>query len=278
MVKKYLPLMMTGAISTNGMKGACYSSEEREKMYRDAMAFYIADLLMPDVDRKLVFAENSGWNLDEFKAAIREQFPSVMSRIEWISVDPTKCDVSKGKGYNELIMMTDAVNRSAFIQNAGAFMKVTGRYPVYNMRHYLERAEHYIFEMGYRYYGDMKDHRIYDVLFPHNTQKWNGHVAQEVLIATTNDFYLQVLAPTYRDCNDYIDNHIENVWFKLLKPHRGKKDSKMILRFDEEPNCGGRQGSTNTTLFFSQNNQSILAKAKRCFRNFTRRFLPWLWI
>ena len=278
MKKKFLPLMMTGAISTRGMKGACYSSEEREKMYREAMAFYISDLLIPDVDRKLVFTENSGWDLEDFKAAIKERFPSVMSRIEWISVDPTKCDISKGKGYNELIMMTDAVNRSSFIQNAGAFMKVTGRYPVYNMRHYLEQAEHYIFENGYRYYGDMKDHKIYDILFPHNTSKWNGHVAEEILEATTNGFYLDVLAPTYIQCNDYTDDHIENVWFRLLKPYRGKRDSKMILRFDEEPNCGGRQGSTNTTLFFSQDNQSIKARVKRGIRNFTRRFVPWLWI
>lgn len=278
MATKFLPLMMTGAISTNGMKGACYSAAEREKMYLESMAFYISDLFMNNSDRKLVFAENSGWDLTRFKAEIKERFPTIFNRIEWISVDPAKCDVSRGKGYNELIMMTDAVLRSSAIQDAGAFMKVTGRYPVYNMRHYLEQAEYYIFEKGYLYYGDMKDHKIYDILFPHNTKKWNGHVAEEVLEAATNQFYLDVLAPTYRDCNDYTDDHIENVWFRLLKPYRGKKDSKMILRFDEEPFCGGRQGSTNTTFFFSQDNQSSLARFKRGVRNFTRRFLPWLWI
>ena len=278
MATKFLPLMMTAAVSTNGMKGACYSAVEREKMYLESMAFYISDLFMHNSERKLVFAENSGWDLTRFKAEIKERFPAIFNRIEWISVDPAKCDVSRGKGYNELIMMTDAVLRSSAIQDAGAFMKVTGRYPVYNMRHYLEQAEYYIFEKGYQYYGDMKDHKIYDILFPHNTKKWNGHVAQEVLEAATNQFYLDVLAPTYRDCNDYVDDHIENVWFRLFKPYRGKKDSKMILRFDEEPVCGGRQGSTNTTFIFSQDNQSKLARFKRGVRNFTRRFLPWLWI
>jgi len=278
MSDKKMPLMMTGAISTNGMKGACYGSEEREQMYVDAMRFYIQDIFEKDPARHLVFAENSGWDLAKFKAVIQGEFPAVFSRIEWISVDPAKCDLSKGKGYNELIMMTDAVLRSSAIQAAGAFMKVTGRKVVFNMAHYLEQADDYIFNKGYKYYGDMRDHKVYDILFPRNTKKWNGHIAEEVLEAATNEFYLNVLAPTYKNCNDYIGDHIENVWFRLLKPYRGKADSGMILRLDEEPFLGGRQGSTGTSLTFSQDNLSKKSQLKRHIRNFARKYISWLWI
>ena len=278
MVERVLPLLMTSAISTRGMKGACFTSEEREQQYLEALHYYIENLLLTNSEQKIVFAENSGWDLVRLEKDVVSKYPGVSDRIEWISVDPTQCDISRGKGYNELVMITDAVKRSKIIRVAGAFMKVTGRKVVFNMGHYLRQAETYIFEKHYLYYGDMRDHRFYDILFPHNTKKWNGHVAEEVLFAAPVDYYLSNIGPTFKECNDSTDDLIENVWFRKLKPYRGKKDSKMVLRLDEEPSLGGFQGSVSNAATFSQNNLSFKSQLKRKIRNFARTFTPWLWI
>lgn len=58
-----LPVLLTASVSTRGMKGALFSDEEREQMYISTLAFYINK--MQGV--KLIFAENSGWNLNVFK-------------------------------------------------------------------------------------------------------------------------------------------------------------------------------------------------------------------
>ena len=267
-----LPIVMTASVSTRGMKGADFSDVEREKMYLETLEYYLRDFS----GRKIVFVENSGWDLVAFKTKVKVA-ATALARVEFLSLDPDEFDVSKGKGYNELQMISKAILRSSAIRATGAFMKVTGRYPIYNLGYYLERGEHYLFGKGYHYYGDIKDHKVFDFLFPNNTKKWNGHAAYTVLFATTVDFYMTNLGPRYVDCYDYDYNFVENVWFKVLKPYRGKADSKVQLRFRREPICGGLQGSNAQTIGFSKSNQSIKAKVARLVGNCIRWFMPWFW-
>ena len=268
-----LPILMTASISTRGMAGADFSDEERERMYLDAIGFYARDLLAKDEDRKLVFVENSGWNLEHFRAKIDNKFDFQM---EFIALDPKDFDVSKGKGYNELILINQAIDRSRVLSDVGAFMKVTGRYPIYNLLHFLQEAEVFIGKGGV-FYGDMKDHKVYDFLFPSNTAKWNGHAAYTVLFATTIDFYKTRLGPLYDRCNDYAGHWIECVLYEVLKQYRGKRGSGVSLRFDREPICGGLQGSMSQTIAFCKNNQSLKSFLMRGVGNFIRTFMPWFW-
>lgn len=53
----------------------------------------------------------------------------------------------------------------------------------------------------------------------------------------------------------------QSVWFKVLKPYRGRKDSKVHLRFGREPVCGGLQGSSAQTIGFLKRNESTKALA-----------------
>ncbi|MBR2770545.1 MAG: hypothetical protein IKD78_00785, partial [Bacteroidales bacterium] len=166
--------------------------------------------------------------------------------------------------------------RSAFIRNADAFLKVTGRYPIYNLYYFLRRAEQFIF-MGGKFYGDIKDHVVYDFLFPHNTSIWNGHAAGTMLYASTVDFYKLELGPLYSKCNDYTGRWIECVWYDALKRYRGKKGCGVNLRFKREPICGGLQGSKAQTIAFSKRNQSLKSWFLRGLGNFIRIFMPWFW-
>lgn len=266
---RHLPILMTASVSTRGMKGACFDDAAREKMYLEALRFYLAEL----PEYPIVFAENSGWDLKVLAAKI----PEADGRVEWLALDPRDYDISKGKGYNESILISQAIARSAAIAEAGAFMKVTGRYPIYNLRHFLAIGDRYVFAEGGQFYSDFKDHKVFDWLFPHNTKKWNGHKAYTVIFACTVAFYESTLGPLYVQCNDYTDDWIENVWFRALKPYRGRKDCGVRLRFDREPVCGGLQGSTATTIAFSQSNQSFKAKLALFVGNCIRVFTPWFW-
>ena len=271
MIKK-LPILMTASVSTRGMKGACFSDEERERMYVETLRFYKDEVLCKDAGRKIVFVENSGWDLTRIKTSV-EGFEN---QVEFISLPIEGFDISKGKGYNEVLMINATLRKSLFIKATGAFLKVTGRYPVYNIDYFLNHAEWY-FSDGGEYYGDMKDHRIYDILFPNNTAKWNGHAAYTVLFATTVDFYMRWLSSTYENCCDSCGNYIECVWHKALIGFRGKGNSGVSLRFGREPVCGGMQGSDAKTIAFSRKNDSLKSRVQRFVGNAIRIFTPWFW-
>ena len=268
-----MPILLTASVSTRGMKGADFSDAEREQMYLAALECYLKDL---SIGNPIVFGENSGWNLEDFKNKLIAKVGDAANKVEFISVDPSISDQSRGKGYNEILLMNDVISRSSVIKESGCFMKATGRYPIYNIGYYLANAENY-FAQGGQYYGDIKDHRVFDFLFPNNTKKWNGHAAYTVIFATTLQFYNQLLRESYKDCNDYTDDWIENVWYRILSKYRGKKDSGVILRFNREPICGGMQGSSVETIAFSKSNMSAKAKLARLVGNCIRIFTPWFW-
>lgn len=268
-----LPILMTASVSTRGMKGACFSPEERERMYIDTLCFYRDEILRKCKDRRIVFVENSGWDLTNIRACV-EGFGD---QVEFISLPPAGFDISRGKGYNEILMINATLKVSRFIKEAGAFLKVTGRYPVYNIGYFLEAAERHLGGGGV-FYGDMKDHNIYDFLFPNNTAKWNGHAAYTVLFAATVDFYMSHLASTYEQCCDSCGDYIECVWHKSLIGFRGNRSSGVSLRFGREPICGGMQGSEAKTIVFSKRNDSLKSAVMRFIGNAVRTLSPWLWL
>ena len=95
-----LPLLMTASVSTRGMVGACFTDEEREKMYRESLMIYEKMLIGGGETYKIVFVDNSGWDLSSIKSSVKEN-PS----IEFLSLDSEDFDVTKGKGYNELLLI-----------------------------------------------------------------------------------------------------------------------------------------------------------------------------
>ena len=259
-----LPLLLTASVSTRGMVGADFGDEDRERMYLETLRFYGQEVLARDPGQRLVFAENSGWDLKAMAAKLPSE---LASRIRWVAVDPARFDISRGKGYNEILLINEVVKLLG-----PRFLKLTGRYPIYNIRYFLRAAKRH-FACGGSFYGDMKDHRLFDWL----RTGWNGHAAYTVLFATTAEFYQKHLASSYADCNDYTDNWIECVWYRILSPFRGRKASGVSLRFRREPVCGGLQGSNLAAKSFNKRNDSLRAKGQRFVGNCIRWFLPWFW-
>ena len=63
-----LPVLMTASVDTRGMKGALFAEAEREKMYVETVRYYL-DTICRDPRQKIVFCDNSGWDL----ASLREK-------------------------------------------------------------------------------------------------------------------------------------------------------------------------------------------------------------
>lgn len=101
------PLFLTASVDTRGMKGDKFSSTERERMYVDTLNYYVTLFHNLKKRQSIVFAENSGWDLDVLKQKVRR---SDFIDIEYISLDFTLFDQSKGKSYNELLMMQLAIS------------------------------------------------------------------------------------------------------------------------------------------------------------------------
>lgn len=211
---KRLPILMTASVSTRGMKGACFTDEERERMYVQALTFYIKNILNNYSEQKIVFAENSGWDLRR----LTSQLPEYDKRqIEYISLSPELFDISKGKGYNELLLINETLKRSECIRQCGAFCKVTGRYPIYNLSHFVECASQHIYNKGYDMYCDIKDHKLYDWL----RLGWNGHSFDCRLFGVTTDYYVKNIATKYAECDDYDGRLLEDVMFTIVKKWGG---------------------------------------------------------
>lgn len=258
-----LPVPLTAAVSTHGMKWASFTDEEREDMYLSTFKWYLENMH----GYTFVFAENSDWDLESFRSKLpQELLERHGDRIEFVSVPHSLCDISKGKGYNEMVIIREAIDRSAKIASAGCFFKATGRYPVYNLSRFLREATE-AFGRGYELYCDIKDHCLYDGL----GYGWSGHSFECRLFGCTNGFYLREFAPLRDKCNDYEGRNLEDVLFAAVKG----SDARIINRFRREPHLGGVAGHYVKSLSFSRDHDDAKSKFKRLIGNSVRIFIPW---
>lgn len=275
---EFLPILMTASVSTRGMKGACFSDEERYKMYLETLRHYISRFLInsPEGNVKFVFADNSGWDLQTFHDDLTKQFESeiINSNIEFISLPPELFDITKGKGYNELLMINLAVGKSAFIKDAGAFFKVTGRYPIYNLNRF-HKAAIKAFDKGYDFFCDVKSHDLYRKL----GLNWNSHSFEARLWGSKTDFYVNNIGGKYSECFDYDGRFVECVLYDKLAQMTDRfkhcKESGISVRFSREASFGGVEGSDSSAASFSKNQQSFKSRIKILIGNFFRIFTPW---
>lgn len=275
---EFLPILMTASVSTHGMKGACFSDEERYAMYLNSLTHYISISYKQCGGVKLVFADNSGWDLSTFHDELTKSFnPDIInSQIEFISLSPKHFDISKGKGYNELLLINLAIKNSTFIKQAGAFFKVTGRYPIYNIFQF-HKAASIAFSNGYDFYCDLKNHNLYRLL----GLNWNSHSFEARLWGSKIDFYVKNISDKYTVCYDYDGRFVESVLYNYLFQvtdgfKRCKcKEKGISIRFSREPRFGGIEGSNSVAASFSKDQQSLKSKVKITIGNFFRIFTPW---
>jgi len=266
--ERELPVLMTASVDTRGMKGADFSAQERERMYLDTIRHYLSDQALGH-RRKFIFAENSGWDLESMGSKLG---PMADDRVEFVALDPLEFDISRGKGWNEFRLISRTVERSEVIRTAGAFLKVTGRYPVFNLAHCLREAETALWGRGCVFYGDIKDHRLYEWLH----LPWPGHIGTSVLFASTVDAWTQGVVPMCERLDDESGYWAEHLIYDFLTLCR-KKGKSVVCRFGRELVCGGMKGSKGGSAGYSKSNASLKERVNRGLGNLIRILFPDFW-
>ena len=253
---------MTASISTHGMKGAFFSDKEREKMYLDTIHFYTNLFRDNKIQPNLIFAENSDWDLNYIKTQVN--YPN----IEYISLPASQFDISKGKGYNEFLLIDQTIKLSKLLSSSNGFIKVTGRYPILNIKYFINKIK-----TTDLIYCDLKDHSLYDRI----GLNWSGHSCDTRIFYINTQFYTDNLMDKYKKCNDYTGYLAESLMYDFVKT-LNIKDPKIKIRFKREPIMGGIEGSPVTSAMCSNNHTSFKSKTKTIIGNCFRIFIPWLYI
>ena len=268
-----IPILLTASVDTRGMKGAKFAAEEREKMYVDTLNYYIADLGRRKQERfTLVFAENSGWDKESVTGKLRT---ADNVRVEYEALDPQLFDQTKGKSYNEMLILdlVSAKNRS--IQEAGGFFKLTGRFPILNLYSLMREVDSRFGGGTLRLYQDCKDHRVYEWLH----LPINGHAAECRYYAVGMAFYDEFVRGRYKELNDFEGRSVEWFFLRLIREH--KHEAGVRGRFRTQAHLTGTGGHSlgkGAAFFYSTDNDSAVMRFKRGVRQLLRWVMPWWWV
>ena len=246
------------------MKGANFSVEERADQYVEAINFYLKKQM------KVVFAENSGC-ID----IVANHFQGMGDDVECVDVSGAEYDQSRGKGYNETILIKKAIARSKMISEAGCFFKLTGRLKLLNVEKMLAEVSSLIArQTSFDFIADCKDHRVYEWL----RMPINGHAGECRYWYATNDFFMQRMCPKLNQMNDYTEPPVlaEDVMLQVCRETRGMTGCRD--RFRTQARISGRGGHNlgkGFSFFYSTDNDSLALKAKCGLRQLMRWIMPW---
>jgi len=251
-----IPILLTATVDPKGMQGASFSVEDRARMYVEAVQFCVSKGLT------VVFAENSG-QID----AVRRELPD--ANIEWLDVSSTEYDQSRGKGYNETLLIKKAIERSERIQESGHFFKVTGRLKVLNIEKLIAECNHLKFK------ADCKDHNLYEFLH----MPINGHAGECRYWFATSEFFMNNMLPHLNSMNDYTNPPFlaEDAMLVVCREVRGQEGCKD--RFKTQARISGRGGhdlGKGLSFFYSTDNDSLALRFKCGLRQLLRWLLPGL--
>ena len=262
-----IPLLLTATIDPQGMQGASFSVAERAEMYVEALRFYV-QALVHRTTPCIVFAENSG-----AIRVVQQQVDSPL--IEWVDVSGNEYDSSRGKGYNETLLIRKAIAQSQVIQRAGRFFKVTGRLKVLNIGQLLDEVAQAGPQAQFR--ADCKDHSLYEWLH----LPINGHAGECRYWFATTEFFQQVLWPYQSRLHDYPATEgrpqflAEEAMLAVCRETRGRTGCKD--RFRHQARLSGKGGhdlGQGIGFFYSTDNDSLTLRVKCAMRQCLRWLLP----
>ena len=258
-----IPLLPTATINPHGMVGATFTAEERLEQYAEAVNFYLKSL---PGDQSIVFAENSGC-IEEIQRRFANE-----PRIEWFDAsqldEGKRYDQHRGKGYNEVLLLDATVRRSRFIQEHGAFFKVTGRLRVLNLKKLLSECQ------GMRFVADCKDHHVYELL----RMPINGQMGECRYWFSTLDFFTDVIAPRYMELNDSANPPYlaEDLMLDVCRKSRTMPGCKDRFRTQARiSGQGGHRLGSGWSFFYSTDNDSFALRLKSVMRQLLRWVMPW---
>lgn len=176
-------------------------------------------------------------------------------------------DNRKGKGYNEYLMIKLALQRSETLRESTHFLKLTGRYPMLNIREMLSEME--IRGKDKVMMFDVKEFKLYEKL---RGTSYGSRWGDSRFFLMSVDFYRKHLMDCYREMDDQIyGNFAEDYIYQLSVKYR--KDKACSFRFRHQVQFGGQSGDAR----FDEHYASLKNQAKNKLRRILRVLFPNVW-
>jgi hypothetical protein len=257
-IENDVTLLMTATIDPKGMPSAATmpDPDQRQSDYAKALSYYLHD---HTAIRRIVFAENSGWPLDNLKKVASDQ--ATGQEVEFLSFALNDFPREWGKSYGEMLLMDHAFAESRLIAQSRYVAKVTGRIIVQNVTAMLHRAPD-----SFDFYADLRDHPLYEWV----GSLCSGHHGESRFFLLTPEFYNARFKGKYLLLKENEGILLETLIYQTVK--QLMPGGRVIGRFRNEPQYRGIAGH------HGKNYSSARERAKQFVRSSSRRVLPWLWI
>lgn len=269
-----LGIILTATVKPN-VVGGNFSVEERMEMYASALRYYSGVI---GKNYPIILLENSDADLSGFQ---KEFGDSLDLTIFQFSPNDTIAyegfDASKGKGYNEYLMIKKGLDRivGSNLSSITHFLKITGRYPMLNIRPVIREIERRASKNHIVYMGDIKDTCIYELI---GRKTLSSHWGDSRFFMAYVSFYKENLADCYLEMNDYeAGKWAEDYFLNLSRSYR--KDTRFIFRYQTQVRFGGVSGTFTSSQYQSGTNgyNSLSNRIKANIRQVLRILFPNIW-
>jgi hypothetical protein len=187
-------------------------------------------------------------------------------------------DSTRGKGYNEYLMIKKALQQMAHSNHPEVthFLKITGRYAMTNVRQVLREVKQKIAEHDYVFIDDVKDAKILRAIPLRCLRNTWGE--SRFFVGQTK-FYLEHLADIYKDMNDDSSFKFiaESVLYRLSVVYRHDKRFCFRLhtqvRFNGCPGFGAPAKMQSSAYRYD----SFQNRCKSNLRQLGRIIIPFIW-
>ena len=181
--------------------------------YKSGLRFW---LQLPDVRlRKIVFTENSGYDLHSLRDMVRDENPQGKD-VEFLQTNDNYIPPGGHYGHPELLMIDGALARSELLRTSSHMIKASGRLTFPSVSKLIDRlSRDTLFAVDCRDSGRFR------------AQTLPQFVRTELMIFATN-FYREHLVGAHLDLRPGKE-HIENLFYERLIKFKGQKGA--ILRW-----------------------------------------------
>lgn len=239
--------MRLGIILTATVKpavvGGNFSVVERRKMYYDTLRFYAQTI---GKEYPIYLVENSNEDLSEWETEFADTLDlTIMQFRPDDAVAFQGFDTTKGKGYNEYLMIAKAIDE--IVQDPQRypithFLKITGRYPMSNIKAIIKEINNKVRRHNYLYIGDIKDTCVYELM---GRKTLSSHWGDSRFFMANVDFYAQHMRDCYLEMNDYKEGcWAEHYFLNFSRQYRN--DKRFCYRYRTQVRLAGVSGTVSS--------------------------------
>ena len=262
-----LAIILTGTVSPS-VKGGSFTPAERFDMYTSTLDFYARTI---GKSNPIFFFENSNADLSEWNQRYKDSLDLSVIQFRPDTDQYNGFDNSKGKGYNEYLMIKKGLSKAYNtlpISNLTHFLKITGRYPMLNIKKILAEGERRLKAGNLVFIGDIKDTCVYKLI---GKDTLSSHWGDSRFFIAEINYYLNSMVNCYKEMNDYEEGHwAEHYFLRLSREFR--HDARFRFRFRTQVRFGGVSGAATNTSYDSKAN-----RLKASIRQVGRILFPNIW-